>query len=144
MLVYKIQIWMENQKKRIQFNNIHVWEKGICCCRLFNAFRFITCNLYINGKSVYCVVMCTAQFIDIQFFFLSARSLFVRSFVNKNWHWCARHSCQIVFNNKEVMNFIPNIFIHSKHRAQSLTFDWLLSPVIFYLSHVIVMCWHSI
>lgn len=39
---------------------------------LFNAFRFITWNLYINGKSVYCVVMCTAQFIDIQFFFLGS------------------------------------------------------------------------
>lgn len=84
---------------------LFMYEMGICyryygcccCCRCcLSHFHFITFWIYINGKSVYCVVMCTARFIGMYIYFplvfcsVCWIHLFVRSFVNKNWHWCAR------------------------------------------------------
>lgn len=142
------------KKKRIQFNNIHVRGDGLghllllLLLLLFIAFHFITIHwicMHINGKSVYCVVMCTARFIDIIFAFPSLYLSLARSRVH--------YLCAIVSSIKidiDVRDVHVNLYsitkkwwisyqiyytfysIHSNNGAQSLTFDWLLSPVIFY------------
>lgn len=116
----QIQIWMKQtqrtKKKSFQFNNIHVRGDGHS---LFAAVRrlsfFMTihwiciCTSMVN---LFIVSSCVRLDLLILYFYRSlplVHYLLRDRFVNKNWHWCARRSCQIVFNNKEVMNFIPNI-----------------------------------
>lgn len=108
---------------------INIRFESIQCQRKKNQFFLIEKSLFIRQtESVYCVLSC-AVFALIEFCFLFLSLLYGLLFVCyrsiKN-DIDARRSCQNVFNNMEVMNFIPCIRI-----VQSFHLVWLLVVFIF-------------